>query len=355
MKDALSQSVFTVAGKDYTWRDAMIAARIRGEWDPFEADILRGISRVKRANESGDPISRAEVEAAARQFRYDHNLITAQETTSWLNEWGLGLDEWNEYFHRALLRQRWPEELAEAAPASPESKADIERLILVEGVCSGRLREWAVKLAGRAAVADRLARQSPEVFDSLDKRAAEIVASRALDVKVSRAIGETGEALAQKVADLARLEAAFDHFQSGLATPKAIRERIAANYLDWIRFDISMVTFADEAAASEAALCVREDGLSLAEVAEDAQRPISHEVVYLDQAEAALKGHLLGAQKEAIVGPVKRGDGFALFWLADKQMPSEEDPQIRERAEEAILKAAVNHEINNRVLWIARL
>jgi hypothetical protein len=115
------------------------------------------------------------------------------------------------------------------------------------------------------------------------------------------------------------------------------------------------VAFTDELVAKEAALCVREDGLELDDVARDAKSPINRAVMYLDQVEPVLKEHLLAAQKGTLIGPVKLGNEYALFWLADKQMPSDDDPEIRKRAEESLLKSAVAHEINNRVQWLARL
>lgn len=151
------------------------------------------------------------------------------------------------------------------------------------------------------------------------------------------------------------MEAAHNLFSKDIVTAKAVKERIGANYLDWIRFDTRRVSFTDELMAKEAALCVREDGSKIDDVARDAKRPINRAVMYLDQVEPALKEHLLAAQKGSLIGPVRIGDAYSLYCLIDKQMPSDDDPEIRERAEESLVKSAVAHEVNNRVQWLARL
>jgi hypothetical protein len=333
MEEILSQPIFTVREKTYTWADATEAARLRGEWAALEHETRQGAACVKKAAASGDPVTRAAIESAAKQFRYTHDLITAQETSLWLNRWGLSVEEWMGHFHRALLRNYWSESLAEIVSEFPVTDAEISRLIIVDALCSGRFKDWAYKLAGRAAISDRLEQESPETLRAIDE-------DKQLD---------------QKTKSLARLELLFSHFQKEIVTAKAVKDRIASRYLDWIRFECGYVRFASEAEANEAAMCVRDDGLALDEVARDAKRPLGHAVMYLDEVEASLKQHLLGAQKSSLVGPVKSGDEYALYWLIEKQMPTEQDPQIIERAEAAILKAAVSHEINNRVQWLVQL
>ncbi len=45
----------------------------------------------------------AAVAAAAEAFRYEHDLITAEETERWLEKRALSLDDFTDYF----VRQYW--------------------------------------------------------------------------------------------------------------------------------------------------------------------------------------------------------------------------------------------------------
>ena len=53
-----------------------------------------------KADESDIELDDAAVAAAAEAFRYEHNLITAEETERWLEERGLSLDDFTDYFVR---------------------------------------------------------------------------------------------------------------------------------------------------------------------------------------------------------------------------------------------------------------
>src|SRR5205085_2166618 len=138
-------------------------------------------------------------------------------------------------------------------------------------------------------------------------------------------------------------------------TPEAVQARIHSQRIEWIRFDCRFVEFPEEYLANEAALCVREDGLELHEVAADAKRDVQHNSFYLEDAEPVLKSHLLGASTKELIGPISSGGQYLLFLVLDKQIPSERNLAIRERAEQALLKNALEHEVNNRVRWCITL
>jgi hypothetical protein len=68
------------------------------------------------------------------------------------------VDDWMDYLTGQLLRERWAGRLKEIVAAHPISYAEIAEVIRSHAVCAGRLDEWAVRLAGRAAVAARSGR-----------------------------------------------------------------------------------------------------------------------------------------------------------------------------------------------------
>src|SRR5262245_16372749 len=101
------QGVFVVENQPYTWLDVMLAAKSWGDWAELEREVRQGIACVKRFGDPGVASHIAEVQTAARAFRYAHNLITAQQMEAWLRQWELTLEAWTDYLQRSVLRHKW--------------------------------------------------------------------------------------------------------------------------------------------------------------------------------------------------------------------------------------------------------
>src|SRR5207244_953748 len=134
-------------------------------------------------------------------------------------------------------------------------------------------------------------------------------------------------------------------------TPEAIAAQIRSCQTDWTRLDCQSVSFSDEQAAHEAALCIREDGVALGEVAGDAGREMRREQVYIEEIEPDLRDRFQGAQKGELIGPVNRAGAFVIYLVLEKVLPSERDAGVVSRAEETVVERLVEREIDNRVKW----
>jgi len=275
--------------------------------------------------EEEDSLEAEEIETAANEFRYARDLVSAEEMEAWLGRWGLTAEGWMDYIRSSLLRQKWSGQLADCVAEYSPSEQEVDERIATEAVCSGTLGQWARALAGRAAIhaSDKERPEGAEPANAQEK--------------------------------LAGLEASFRRFRERTLTPEAVRAKIRSSRTDWTRLDCQRVSFPEEGMAREAALCVREDGRALAEVAGDADREIASEQVYLEDLEPGIRADFFGAKKGALLGPVKREDDFVLYLVLDKVLPSEEDAATIARAEEAILQSIVAREIDDRVKWHSRL
>lgn len=323
----LNQVLFTIGDQKFDWEDAALAAQLRGEWARLETATRQGLACSRRAAETGEWPAAQEVQAAANAFRYAHNLISAQETQDWLNHWGLTVEGWMDYFRRSLLRERWARRLAEMAASYPATPEEVADTIKCESLCSGHLAQWAYQLAGRAALAEQMNANIAAGFDA--------------------------SPFAQpKMEAIARIEAAYQILRQQMVTPKARCHQIAHHHLDWIRFDCRYIWFPEERLAREAALCVREDGLTLDEVARDSRLIVQPYNFYLDEIEPSRRNHFLAAQAGDWLGPLNLFEGFTLFAVLGKSLPSDHDLQVRSRAEEAVMSTVFEHEISSRVTWL---
>ena len=290
-------------------------------------------------------MSRREVQSAARDFRYSHNLETAAATEAWLRRWRLSAEDWMRYIRRSLLRARCSESPAELAARYPATHAEVSRAAKATGVCGGHFNRFARKLAGRAALHAARGDSEPDALPAGEVcvPGAERLALLHLSEDVCR----------DKVQALDRLEASFRRFRDQVVTPGAIKRFLASRHTDWVRVGCICLALPTELAAREAALCVREDGESLDDVAARCRVPAHPTSFFLEDVEPRHAPLFLSARPGQLVGPLEFQGEYRLFLVKEKALPSEEDAQIRGKAEAALMDRAVEQEISQRVRWHA--
>jgi hypothetical protein len=74
-------------------------------------------------------------------------------------------------------------------------------------------------------------------------------------------------------------------------------------------------------AAQEALFCVREDGMSMEEVASEGRYPYRHPSVLLEEIPEELQQKFLSVHPGDILEPIAHGDGFHLCRIIDKEEP----------------------------------
>jgi hypothetical protein len=72
---------------------------------------------------------------------------------------------------------------------------------------------------------------------------------------------------------------------------------------------------------------------------------------YLDDLEPELRPRFLAARPMDLLGPILFEGAHTLFRVMDKVMPSEQDPEILERAESGVAARALADQARQRVQW----
>lgn len=294
-------TLFAVEGDGYGWDDVVALAKLRGDWDELAAQVRAGLAALDGLEARGEPLPDEELEAAARQFRYDRDLLAADELADWLQRHRLSTADWSGYLSRALARAREPD-----APGDNRAP-EVEAAVWAEGICSGRLEALARELAQLAAV-------SPG-------------------------------------APLERLDPAFDDFCAEAVDEDAVGRELEANRLEWLRFRYDAVVAEDDGTAHELVLCVRSDGDSLAAAAGRAGLDLLEDDCWLDELHPAVATRFLAAKPGELVGPVPVDDGFVVARVVEKTAPSLEDEAVRTRAQEAAVSRALSRVVADRVVW----
>lgn len=355
MNNFWSRPAFAVGARTYTWQEVAVAAILRGEWSAVKEDVRLGLALVRRAEAEEKALSDEQLEAAAQEFRYERDLITAEEMETWLANVGLSIDDWMECIERSLQRQAGAADADEPLAEDAPSDEDIAQCIVAEAVCSGALLRFAQTLAGRAAIDALAAGEKGGVPLELPKEAVERALLSFPEAFARSALADVVEPLPEQLAEMARLELVFEGFSKRLASPSAIRTQIDAHRLDWIRLELRDVSFPDEASSREASLCLREDGESFETVAKQAHVPVREQTVYLEDVDPGARPDLLSARPGDLIGPLALGERFHLLLVQGKRMPSEQEPDVLRRAEQTLLARAVEHETEARVRWHERL
>ena len=354
MRALSGHRLFSVGDTSYIWEDMVLAAYLWGDWVALRRRAGAGLACLRRLDDLGaeDGLDEDEVEAAAAEFRYERDLIAAEDMEAWLDERGLTADGWLEYIRRSLLVEQWAADLEEIQQEYPVGDDEVDEVIVCEAICGGHAAALASRLAARAAVYARTVDEAPDRRDGVPAdEVKRILAALPADVH-ERGLPElTPEACRARLEPLARIEAVWQRFAASLVTPPAIRAQLAVHQLDWIRLSVRSLSLRDPDAAREVALCVREDGRDLAEVATEVGADLGEAEWYLDEVDASLRDHLVGAQGGDFLGPLPLDEGYVLVSVIAKQLPSEEDPNVRARAERALLARAVNREVGKRVRW----
>jgi hypothetical protein len=305
--------LFAVEGINYTWQDVLAWSDARGTLSSFSERSRRGSLSLRRADEHGNRASSEAVSAAAASFRYGRGLLSAEQLSGWLSRWELSVTEWGEYLERTLLLDDGNTEGAETA-VDGEAAAEAE---YVDAVCSGFLEREALAFASDMALADLT-----PIEAAGDQR-----------TMVERTL---------VAAAIARRNAASE---------PGVEREIARHGLDWTRLELDVLELEDSGAAREAAMCIRVDGSGIDEVAAAVSAPVNHLSVYLGDLEPWLQPALLAAQPGELVGPVEEDDQFVLLAVNDRRPASPEDPELRRRAESALVERAVRRATESRVRW----
>jgi len=315
------RSLFTVAGRTYAWEDVLLAAELRGELGSLERQTRQGLACLLRLTAEAGSVQADALRAAATVFRYEHNLLAAEELEAWLDARGLTPADWNGYLRRLLLRERWAGELELIEAEFAVLDEEVEAAVRAEAICTGFLRQSADRLAEDAA----LAAADDAVEDSADRATL-----------------------------IAALASHADAVRTRAPTPPEVEREVAAHALEWIRIEAETLELADAEAAREAALCVRVDGRALTDVADDCGVAATALVLYLGDADPELRVALVSASPGELVGPFERGDGHMLLHLQAKAEPSAADPELERRAVAVLAARAVERELRDRVVWHER-
>ncbi len=321
--------------QEYRARDAIDAAHFRGQLDSLWQEFLHRVAAEKKSDEEDLELDEDAIDSAAEAFRYEHDLITAEETERWLAIRGLNLDDFSDYFARQYCGNALPETEYEPVEFGLAS-SELHNVFAGDVTLSGDLDWMTTQLSWRLAAA---------------AAAKEAITSDAIEAERQSFFDRSGtssEQVSQWLEQLGRdspwfdriltMEAAYGQQRETLLTPQSRKREIATLRLQLTRFESEVIELESRDAAREALFCVREDGMSMEEVATEGRYPYRCVSFLQEDIPDDLQQKFLSVTPGDMLEPIPHGECFELHRITRKIEPQADDPAVLERVEKRILE-----------------
>lgn len=326
--------VCTCGSQEYMPRDAIDAALFRGELDSKWAEFLRRVEAQRRADELDMELDDSAIADAAEAFRYEHDLITAEETEAWLATRGITLDDFTDYFTRRYWDGALNEKIAPEQIEYITATSELRQVFLAELILCGELDRMTTALMFRLAArcaekdsdSDAIAAEERKFFDRNKMKPAQ------LPNWLKRLRRD-----AKWFDEMVAMEAAFRRRCDALLVPQAWQRELVALRLPLTRFEAEVIELESHDAAQEALFCVREDGMSMEEVAIEGRYPYRRVDFLFEDIPSDAQQRFLSVSAGDVLEPVARGDGFELCRIIKKIEPQADDSTVELRIEQRLL------------------
>jgi len=320
--------------QEYTARDPVDAANFRGELEEKWQAFLRHVAAEGRADELELELDELAISAAAEEFRYRRDLITAEETEAWLANRGLTFDDFSDYFARqycvgAIDEGFSPKQIGYAF-AGPELRDSF----VAELILSGALEDMTIKLMWRLAARCAGNEPNPDAIAAEERKFLHRV--RIEPAQLANWLEELGRD-SQWLNEMLAIEAAYGAHCDRLLVPEARQRQLMALRLHLTRFEIELMELESHDAAKEALFCMREDGMSMEEVATEGRYPYRRADFCLEEVPADAQQKYFSGSPGDVREPTPQGDGFELCRIIKKVEPRLEDPSVKSRVDQRLL------------------
>jgi hypothetical protein len=319
--------------REYTAQDAIDAAIFRGELGIKWKEFLDEIEAEKRADELDLDLDDSALSSAAEAFRYEYDLITAEETEAWLANRGLTFDDFSDYFTRQYCVTAIHESVVADEIEYQCASSDLRRSFLTELILSGDLDRMTSDLMARLA-ARCAGEPSPEAIVAEERK----FLHRNKIKSAQRAnwlqkLGRDSKWLDEMLA----IEAAYRTHCDRLLVPEARQHELMALRLPLTRFETEVIELESRDAAREALFCVQQDGMSMREVATEGRYPYRRSHFLLEDLPVDAQQRFLSISAGNVLEPIARGDGFELCRVVTKIEPQADDPSVKSRIDQRLL------------------
>ncbi len=257
-----------------------------------------------------------------------------KETEEWLGNRGLTLNDFTAYFTRRYWANALHEELVPHEVEYHSASSELRELFLSELILSGELDRMTTALMWRLAAHCAEKDPDPDAIAVAERKffdRNEIEPSQLADWL--ERLGRDSEWFNMMLV----IDAAYRTRRDTLLVPQARQHELMALRLSLTRFETEIIEFESRDAAKEALFCVREDGMSMEEVASEGRYPYRRVGFLLEDIPIDTQQRFLCVSAGQVLKPIERGDGFELCCIVKKIEPRLDDPRVKSRIDQRLI------------------
>jgi hypothetical protein len=327
--------VVCACGKEqYTVLDAIDAALFRGDLAGSWQKFLRAVAAENRAAELKLEVDQSAIYAAAETFRYQQDLITTEETEAWLANRALTADDFSDYFTRRHYASTAQENIVPENVEYPSASPELRRMFVADLILSGELDGMTTDLMWRLAARSAQAAPDPEAITAEERSFLE--RNGINQGQLANWLAKSGRNAAW-FEEMLAIEAAYRKRCDTLLVPQVRQRELAVWQVLLTRVETEVIELDSREAAREARFCVREDEMSMEEVAAQGRYPYHRATFFLEGLPLDAQQRFLSVSAGSILEPTARGDGFELCRVINKIEPQADDPVVQSRIDQQIL------------------
>ena len=322
-------------GQQYTARDAIDLQILRGELADQWKRFLRDVAAEDRAYELDLDADETAVSAAAEEFRYGHDLISAEETEGWLANRNLTLDDFSDYFTRRYYAATAGENIIADEVEYDSASSELRQSFLADLILSGEFDRIATALMWRLAA--RCAEPDPTPEDISIEERCFFQRNKIEEAQLPNWLKMIGRD-SKWFHEMLCMEAAYRRCCERILVPQARQRELTTLGLLLTRIETEVIELESREAAHEALCCVREDGMSMKEVAAEGRYPYRQAAFVLEDIPADAQQKFMCTSPGNTLEPVARGDSFEVCRVISKIEPQADDPSVQSRIDQRLLQ-----------------
>jgi hypothetical protein len=226
---------------------------------------------------------------------------------------------------------------------------ELRELLIAELIFSGELARMAERFTARLAMG-REAAEPPSVAAIAEQHAEFLERLDLKEREVPEWVSRVGrdEAWLDK---MLQLEATYAAARAAVLTPQARQREIGSLRLELTAFELEIIEFDSHDAACEALFCVRNDGMTMEEVANEGRYPFHCEQLLLEDIGAEMQQQFLSVTPGAVLEPMETEGAFRLCRVMAKSEPNPEDVAVRQRVERRLWDRHLSEVVSKHVHW----
>ncbi|MEO5961613.1 MAG: hypothetical protein ABIR80_21075 [Opitutaceae bacterium] len=332
----LAVVVIATADKRFVAVDIMDASWFRGELQPLWEELLVGLACEQESH--GSAPTSEDLQTLSEEIRYQHELITSEETESWLTRRKLSLDDLTDY----CRRRYWRDHTANPPPGEKidylDATSELRELFLKGVLFAGKFDEWVRRLAWRVAASLAAEVEPPASADKLD-------AQRALFFQWSHLEPETLAGALQQIGRdrewfeaLIEMETCYRWHCDQVCTAENRGRSLVALRLPLTQFTLEILDLESEDVAREARFCLETDGLSMAEFAAQEHYRIERGELLLEDFPEELQPRFLASETGRFHHVTTSDNCYQVCRLLEKREPTLADENVVRRIDRELLE-----------------